>query len=195
MIAQTDAASLVQRGLASTAPCHFVARNRGWRPWSRRKDAAARHLTNAARNHDMPGYPFADVIKDAESVRQIMGTPGELVIRKQLDHMDTHARRSIARSPFMLVGTSGPEQLGDVSPRGDAPGFALVLDDNTLANPERPVTGAWTRYSISCTPKAWACCFWCRGLGDFAHKRAGVCRPGRSAAGAHVGARKATSSC
>ena len=86
----------------------------------------------------MPGYPFADVIEDAESMRQIMGTPSELVIRKQLDHMDTHARRFITRSPFMLVGTSGPEQMGDVSPRGDAPGFVLVLDDNTLAIPERP---------------------------------------------------------
>ena len=86
----------------------------------------------------MPPTPFSDVITSAENLRAIMGAPSDLVIRKQLDHLDRHARDFIARSPFLLMGTTGADQLGDVSPRGDAPGFVAVLDDTTLVIPERP---------------------------------------------------------
>ena len=83
-------------------------------------------------------YPFKEVITSVESLREIMGTPSELVIRKQLDHLDPHARAFIARSPFLVIGTHGQGKVGDVSPRGDAPGFVAVLDDHTLVIPERP---------------------------------------------------------
>ncbi len=86
----------------------------------------------------MPHPPFVDVISSAQALREVMGAPSELVVRKQLDHLDQHARRFIERSPFLLIGTSGPDQIGDVSPRGDAPGFVAVLDDRTLVIPERP---------------------------------------------------------
>ncbi len=82
--------------------------------------------------------PFVDVVSSVDALREIMGTPSDLVVRKQLGHLDPHARRFIERSPFLLIGTSGPDQTGDVSPRGDAPGFVLVLDDKTLVIPERP---------------------------------------------------------
>ena len=86
----------------------------------------------------MPETPFSDVITSAENLRAIMGTPSDLVIRKQLDRLDRHARNFIGRSPFLLMGTSGADQLGDVSPRGDAPGFVAVLDDTT-AQGKRPL--------------------------------------------------------
>ena len=44
----------------------------------------------------------------------------------------------MARSPFISLGTSNAAGQTDVSPRGDQPGFVLVLDDNTLFIPERP---------------------------------------------------------
>jgi PPOX class probable FMN-dependent enzyme len=37
-----------------------------------------------------------------------------------------------------MVGTSGADGRCDVSPRGDGPGFALVLDERTIVLPERP---------------------------------------------------------
>ena len=83
-------------------------------------------------------HPFKEVVTSVESLREIMGTPSELVIRKQLDHLDPHARAFIARSPFLVIGTHGQGQVGDVSPRGDAPGFVAVLDDHSLVIPERP---------------------------------------------------------
>ncbi|MBV9228079.1 MAG: pyridoxamine 5'-phosphate oxidase family protein [Chloroflexi bacterium] len=67
-----------------------------------------------------------------------MGQPSELAVRKQLAALDRHCRTFIAHSPFVLIGTYNASGTCDVSPRGDAPGFVLVLDDNTLVIPERP---------------------------------------------------------
>ena len=41
------------------------------------------------------------------------------------------------RLPVRLVATSGADGSCDVSPKGDPAGFALVLDDRTVAVPER----------------------------------------------------------
>jgi PPOX class probable FMN-dependent enzyme len=67
-----------------------------------------------------------------------MGTPGGLAIGKQLDRLDRYCRAFVALSPFVLLGTYGAGGKCDVSPRGDAPGFVAVLDEKTLAIPERP---------------------------------------------------------
>ncbi len=55
-------------------------------------------------------------------------------IRPRLRDVD---RAWLAASPFCLLATAGADGSCDVSPRGDAPGFALVLSDTTLALPER----------------------------------------------------------
>jgi len=65
------------------------------------------------------------------------GAPHPDMLRKQIDHLDEHARRWIAASPFLLLATLGPGGL-DVSPKGDAPGFVRVLDERTLLLPDRP---------------------------------------------------------
>jgi PPOX class probable FMN-dependent enzyme len=57
---------------------------------------------------------------------------------KELDHLETHSRNFIALSPFLVIGSTRPGQGTDVSPRGDHPGFVRVLDDHTLAIPDRP---------------------------------------------------------
>jgi PPOX class probable FMN-dependent enzyme len=80
---------------------------------------------------------FKDVVTSAEELAEVIGVPGELVIRKQLPELDDHMRRFIAESPFLLIGTSGRDGSCDVSPRGDAPGLATVLDARTLLIPER----------------------------------------------------------
>ncbi len=81
---------------------------------------------------------FGDVVTSEEELRGLMGQPSELVIRKQLTALDRHCRAFIARSPFLLIGSVDAAGRHDVSPRGDAPGFALVLDEKTLVIPERP---------------------------------------------------------
>ena len=80
---------------------------------------------------------FSDVVTSAEELARLIGVPGELVLKKQLPELDAHMRRFIAESPFLLLGTVGRDGSCDVSPRGDAPGLATVLDDRTLLIPER----------------------------------------------------------
>jgi PPOX class probable FMN-dependent enzyme len=81
---------------------------------------------------------FDQRVESAEELREILGEPSERAVRKQLDRLDPHCRAFIARSPFALVGTSSADGIQDVSPRGDAVGFILVLDDRRLVIPERP---------------------------------------------------------
>src|SRR5687767_3025200 len=82
---------------------------------------------------------FRDLVTSEETLRAIIGgEPSELARKKELPALDPHARAFIARSPFLLLGTSGPDGRCDVSPKGDAPGFVRVLDDRHLVIPDRP---------------------------------------------------------
>jgi PPOX class probable FMN-dependent enzyme len=77
-------------------------------------------------------------ITNAEDLRDHYGEPSERAVLKQIDHLDKHCQAFIALSPFLVIGTQGADGLGDVSPKGDAPGFVLVKDENTLVIPDRP---------------------------------------------------------
>lgn len=81
---------------------------------------------------------FRDQVTTREELIEITGQPSEMVIRKQLSRLDEHCQRFITLSPFMLLGTSDGNGRCDVSPRGDAPGFVLILDEETLVIPDRP---------------------------------------------------------
>jgi PPOX class probable FMN-dependent enzyme len=64
--------------------------------------------------------------------------PSELSLKKELDHIDRHARDFIGRSPFLVISTADAEGWPDASPRGDAPGFVAVVDEQRLHLPDRP---------------------------------------------------------
>ena len=74
----------------------------------------------------------------AEALRAALGSPMELAARKALPRLDHYCRAFISRAPFLSLATSNRRGQLDVSPRGDQPGFVLVLDDHTLFIPERP---------------------------------------------------------
>ncbi len=73
-----------------------------------------------------------------DTLRDVVGEPMELAITKELTRLDPLCRKFIAMSPFLCIGTAGTDGSGDVSPRGDPPGFVQVLDDETIVIPERP---------------------------------------------------------
>ncbi len=73
-----------------------------------------------------------------ESLRAAYGEPSDLVKKKGLAKLDRHCRNFIAASPFLVIGTANASGAGDVSPRGDPPGFVTVLDDHSLLIPDRP---------------------------------------------------------
>ncbi|NKB49350.1 MAG: pyridoxamine 5'-phosphate oxidase family protein [Alphaproteobacteria bacterium] len=72
------------------------------------------------------------IINDARGLREIYPEPKGIAAEKQLSALDPHCRNFIAHSPFLVLGTDG-----DVSPKGDDPGFVQVLDDNTIIIPDR----------------------------------------------------------
>jgi len=79
---------------------------------------------------------FQKVVRSTDELTKLVGSPSELVIKKQLQELDDHMKSFISNSPFLLLGTVGSEGRCDVSPRGDMPAVAKVLDSRTLAIPE-----------------------------------------------------------
>lgn len=80
---------------------------------------------------------FADVIASEAQFRAVMGEPSVRAARKETTSLNEHCRAFIARSPFVLVSSADAEGRMDVSPKGDPPGFVRILDDWTLAIPDR----------------------------------------------------------
>ena len=81
---------------------------------------------------------FSDVISTEEQLREVLGSPGARAVAKSLGSIDEHFAGFIARSPFLLIGSSDAAGNQDVSPKGDPAGFVQVLDEHTLAIPDRP---------------------------------------------------------
>ena len=81
---------------------------------------------------------FNDIIRTREAFREIMGDPSDKVTRKSLTSLDQHCAAFIGRSPFVLISTSDAAGNADISPKGDPAGFVKIIDENTLAIPDRP---------------------------------------------------------
>ena len=81
---------------------------------------------------------FDEVITTRERFREIVGgEAGELVSNKVIDHIDSVCAEFIAQTPFLIVSSRGADGLVDISPKGDPIGFVKVLDEKTLAIPDR----------------------------------------------------------
>ena len=77
-------------------------------------------------------------IADEAQLRALYPPTHTLAALKALSALDSYAREFIRRSPFLTIGTQSALGKADVSPRGDPAGFVRVLDDRTLAIPDRP---------------------------------------------------------
>ncbi len=93
-------------------------------------------------------------IQSTQRLRELIGTPNELVRRKIHSRLNAVAKNFIARSPMAFLATCGSDNLPQVSPKGDAPGFVSIEDDNTLVIPERKGNKlAFTLENILANPK------------------------------------------
>lgn len=81
---------------------------------------------------------FENIITSEEQLRETLGYPSEIVTRKTINYIDEHCRSFIEKSPFITIATSDLEGNLDVSPKGDPAGFVKILDEKTLAIPDRP---------------------------------------------------------
>lgn len=79
-----------------------------------------------------------EFIKTREALRSIYKQPGDGAVRKELGRLDAHCRNFLGKTPFVLIGTQDASGNADVTPKGDRPGFVAILDDSTIAIPDRP---------------------------------------------------------
>lgn len=77
------------------------------------------------------------LVTSIEQLEAIYGAPQGATVAKEIDHIAPAYRRLIEAAPFVAIAT-GDGRSFDCSPKGDAPGFVRVLDDKTLAIPDRP---------------------------------------------------------
>ena len=83
-------------------------------------------------------YQPTHVIASESEVREILGEVLSTQVNKVIDHIDHHCRTWIERSPFVAMTTMDRSGRLDVSPKGDPPGFVKVVDEKSLAIPDRP---------------------------------------------------------
>jgi PPOX class probable FMN-dependent enzyme len=77
-------------------------------------------------------------ITTPEELRELLGAPMPRALAKERVALHPRDREWIAASPFVLLATADADGNCDVSPKGDPAGFTYVLDDYTIAIPDRP---------------------------------------------------------
>jgi len=83
-------------------------------------------------------YQPTDVVTSLDSVFARYTKVSASQQTKILDHVDDLIRIWVERSPFLTMATVSAAGQVDVSPKGDPAGFVKVLDDKTIAIPDRP---------------------------------------------------------
>jgi uncharacterized protein len=78
------------------------------------------------------------LVADEAALRTVYPKAPKVIRDKAIDYLDDFAVQFIALSPFFCIGSSRPDSLADVSPRGGEPGFVHALDSRRLAFPDRP---------------------------------------------------------
>jgi uncharacterized protein len=80
---------------------------------------------------------YVPVSSEAE-LRDLLGEPVVRSMTKERPRLHQRDREWLAASPFCLVATADAGGRCDVSPKGDPPGFTHIIDDRTIAIPDRP---------------------------------------------------------
>jgi uncharacterized protein len=78
----------------------------------------------------------ANTITSVAELEALYGAMSPASLRKEVSHLTPAYRQIVEAAPFCAVATNGPDGL-DCSPRGDGAGFVHVLDDKTVALPDR----------------------------------------------------------
>jgi PPOX class probable FMN-dependent enzyme len=82
-------------------------------------------------------YEAKNVVTSAKEIKEILGKDFPRQVNKAIDHIDAHCHTWIERTPFIVISSANAAGEMDVSPKGDPPGFVKILDQHTLAIPDR----------------------------------------------------------
>lgn len=77
------------------------------------------------------------MLTTVEQLEAIYGQPHDRAVHKEIAYLNLDYQAMVRASPLLIVSSVGAEGL-DCSPRGDAPGFVRIIDERTLAIPDRP---------------------------------------------------------
>ncbi len=77
-------------------------------------------------------------VRSEAELLELLGPPAPSAATKARSFLHELDKQWLAASPFCLLATAGADGTCDVSPKGDPPGFTLVLDGKTIAIPDRP---------------------------------------------------------
>lgn len=77
-------------------------------------------------------------LTSAEELAAVYGEPTARARDKAVGALQPIHRDWLAHSPFCVLSTSAADGSCDASPKGDPPGFTRVIDDRTIAIPDRP---------------------------------------------------------
>ncbi len=75
-------------------------------------------------------------IESLTDLEALYSPPLATTLNKETHCINDQYRCLIEASPFLTIASVGPEGM-DCSPRGDAPGFVQIIDDRTIAIPDR----------------------------------------------------------
>lgn len=76
-------------------------------------------------------------VNSVEQLEAIYGKPGERAVWKELTYLNEDYQAFVKACPFVVLASVGNEGT-DCSPKGDPAGFVQILDERTLAVPDRP---------------------------------------------------------
>jgi PPOX class probable FMN-dependent enzyme len=82
-------------------------------------------------------YEPKQIVSTESEVREILGKVLYSQDTKVIDHIDEHCRTWIERSTFVVISTVDKSGRVDVAPKGDPAGSWKVVDQHTLAIPDR----------------------------------------------------------
>lgn len=77
-------------------------------------------------------------VTSVDELRAIVGQPNDAAANKVGDRLTAVYRHWLSHSPLGFVATTDAHGRLDVSPKGDPAGFVHVIDETTIAIPERP---------------------------------------------------------
>ncbi len=111
------------------------------------------------------------IISTEEELRKILGQPSERALKKVISSLDHHCVDFLSKSPFLVLSTGNKLGECDASPRGDAPGFVYVLNNNKIIIPERPGNRRIDSIlNIISNPRVGLIFFYSRSWGDTQNK-------------------------
>lgn len=80
---------------------------------------------------------MTDTLDNVDALEAHFDEPMDIDVAIMRDSLDNYQKQFIEHSPFACIATSSADGQPTISPKGDAPGFIKIVDDNTLVMPDR----------------------------------------------------------